>query len=121
MQKTIDRMKGDFGTLRTGRANAALLENIRVDYYGAPTPLNQVANIGTPEPRILEIRPWDKSVAAGIEKAILKSDLGLTPNNDGSVIRLQIPALTEDRRKDLLKVVRKMAEEYRVSLRNERR
>lgn len=121
MQKTIDRMRGDFGTLRTGRASAALLENIRVDYYGTQTPLNQLANIVTPEPRTLEIRPWDKGAVALVEKAILKSDLGLTPNSDGSIIRLQIPALTEDRRKDLIKVVRKMAEEYRVALRNERR
>src|SRR4029077_16500468 len=88
MQKTLARMKSDFGTLRTGRASAALLENVRVDYYGAMTPLNQVANIGAPEPRVLEIRPWDKASVPAIEKAILKSDLGLTPNNDGSVIRL---------------------------------
>src|SRR6185436_14866058 len=98
-----------------------LLENIRVDYYGAQTPLNQLAAIGAPEPRTLEIRPWDKAAVAEIEKAILKSDLGLTPNSDGTMIRLQIPTLTEERRKDLIKVVRKMAEEYRVSLRNERR
>ena len=121
MQKTVDRMKGDFGTLRTGRASAALLENVRVDYYGTATPINQLANIGAPEARTLEIRPWDKGVVAAVEKAILKSDLGLTPNNDGTVIRLQIPALTGDRRRDLIKVVRKMAEEYRVALRNERR
>lgn len=121
MGKTLEKMKADFGTLRTGRANAALLENIRVDYYGAQTPLNQLGNIGAPEARTLEIRPWDKSVLPAIEKAILKSDLGLTPSNDGAIIRLQIPALTEERRKDLIKVVRKMAEEYRVALRNERR
>lgn len=121
MQKTIDKMKSDFATLRTGRASAALLENIRVEYYGSLVPLNQVGNIGAPEPRTLEIRPWDKTALQAIEKAILKSDLGLTPNNDGSIIRLQIPALTEERRKDLIKVVRKMAEEYRVSLRGERR
>jgi ribosome recycling factor len=121
MQKTVERMRADFGTLRTGRASAALLENIRVDYYGAMMPINQLANIGTPEPRTLEIRPWDKGSVTAIEKAILKSDLGLTPNNDGSVIRLQIPALTEERRKDLIKVVRKMTEEYRVALRNARR
>lgn len=121
MKKTVDKMKSDFGTLRTGRASGALLENIRVDYYGAQTPLNQLANIGAPEARTLEIRPWDKKAMPDIEKAILKSDLGLTPNNDGSVIRLQIPALTEERRKDLIKVVRKMSEEYRVALRNERR
>jgi ribosome recycling factor len=121
MQKTIDRMKADFSTLRTGRASAALLENIRVEYYGTLTPLNQLANIGAPEARTLEIRPWDKGSVAFIEKAILKSDLGLTPSSDGSMIRLQIPALTEERRKDLIKVIRKMAEEYRVALRNERR
>lgn len=121
MKKTIDRMRGDLGTLRTGRASTALLENVRVDYYGAQTPLNQLAAMAAPEPRTLEIRPWDKAALQEIEKAILKSDLGLTPNNDGNTIRLQIPALTEERRKDLIKVVRKMAEEYRVSLRNERR
>src|SRR5712691_10996015 len=121
MKKTVQRMKADFGTLRTGRASAALLENIRVDYYGTATPLQQLGTVAAPESRALEIRPWDKGSLAGIEKAILKSDLGLTPSNDGNVIRLQIPALTEERRRDLIKVVRKMAEEYRVALRNERR
>ena len=121
MQKTIDKMKGDFSSLRTGRASSALLENIRVVYYGTMTPLNQLANISAPEARTLEIRAWDKGAVSAVEKAILKSDLGLNPNNDGAVIRLQIPALTEERRKDLIKVVRKMAEEYRVALRNERR
>jgi ribosome recycling factor len=121
MQKTIDKVRSDFGSLRTGRASSALLENLRVEYYGAMTPLNQVANISAPEPRTLEIRAWDKSAIQAIEKAIQKSDLGLTPSNDGSVIRLQIPTLTEERRKDLIKVVRKMAEEYRVALRGERR
>ena len=121
MQKTLEKMRSDFGSLRTGRASSSLLENIRVEYYGAMTPLNQLANIGAPEARTLEIRPWDKAAVQPIEKAILKSDLGLNPSNDGSMIRLQIPALTEERRKDLIKVVRKMAEEYRVALRNERR
>jgi ribosome recycling factor len=121
MQKTLEKMKADFGTLRTGRASSALLENVRVEYYGTMTPLNQLANISAPEPRTLEIRAWDKGAVQAVEKAILKSDLGLTPNNDGTVIRLQIPTLTEERRKDLIKVVRKMAEEYRVALRNERR
>jgi ribosome recycling factor len=121
MQKTIEKVRSDFGSLRTGRASAALLENMKVEYYGAMTPLNQVANISAPEPRTLEIRAWDKSAIQNIEKAIQKSDLGLTPSNDGSVIRLQIPTLTEERRKDLIKVVRKMAEEYRVALRGERR
>lgn len=121
MGKTIDKMKADFSTLRTGRASAALLENVRVEYYGTQTPLSQLGSVGAPEARTLEIRPWDKTALQAIEKAILKSDLGLTPNNDGTVIRLQVPALTEERRKDLIKVVRKMAEEYRVALRNERR
>src|SRR5262245_35601214 len=121
MKKTLDRMRGDLGTLRTGRASTALLENVRVEYYGSQTPLNQLAAMAAPEARTLEIRPWDKAALQEIEKAILKSDLGLTPSNDGNIIRLQIPALTEERRKDLIKVVRKMAEEYRVSLRNERR
>jgi len=121
MQKTLEKMKGDFSTLRTGRASAALLENVRVDYYGAMTPINQLANVAAPEGRTLEIRAWDKAAVQAIEKAIQKSDLGLTPSNDGSVIRLQIPTLTEERRKDLIRVVRKMSEEYRVSIRNERR
>ncbi len=121
MHKTLDKMKADFGTLRTGRASSALLENIRVEYYGTLTPLNQLANIAAPEPRTLEIKAWDKGVIAAIEKAIQKSDLGLNPSNDGNVVRLQIPKLTEERRKDLIRVVRKMAEEYRVSIRNERR
>ncbi len=121
MQKTVEKMKSDFGTLRTGRASAAILENIKVDYYGALTPLNQMGAIAAPEPRTLEIRPWDKSAVQAIEKAILKSDLGVTPSNDGSVIRLQIPTLTEERRKDLIKVIKKMSEEFRVVIRNERR
>jgi ribosome recycling factor len=121
MQKTIDKMRSDFSTLRTGRASAALVENIRVEYYGAMTPMNQVASVAAPEARVLEIRPWDKSALQSIEKAIQKSDLGLNPSNDGSIIRLQIPAMTEERRRDLTKVVRKMAEEYRVAIRNERR
>src|SRR5258705_4239322 len=109
MVKTLNRMKSELGTLRTGRASATLLENVRVDYYGTSTPLNQLAAMAAPEPRTLEIRPWDKGAVAEIEKAILKSDLGLTPNNDGTVIRLQIPKLTEERRKDLIKVVRKIS------------
>src|SRR5450432_887221 len=121
MQKTLDKMKSDFSTLRTGRASAALLENVRVDYYGAMTPISQLANVAVPEGRTLEIRPWDKGAMQAIEKAIQKSDLGLNPSNDGTVIRLQIPALTEERRKDLIRVVRKMSEEYRVAIRNERR
>ncbi len=121
MQKTLEKMKADFSTLRTGRASAAILENVRVDYYGAATPINQLANVSAPEARVLEIRAWDKGAVQLIEKAIQKSDLGLTPSNDGTVIRLQIPKLTEERRRDLIRVVRKMAEEYRVAIRNERR
>jgi len=121
MQKTLDKMKADFSTLRTGRASASLLENVRVDYYGTLTPINQLANIAAPEGKTLEIRAWDKGALAAIEKAIQKSDLGLNPSNDGTIIRLQIPSLTEERRKDLIRVVRKMTEEYRVSIRNERR
>lgn len=121
MQKTIEKVKGDFGTLRTGRASSALLENIRVDYYGAMTPISQIANVSAPDARTLEIRAWDKGAIQPIEKAIQKSDLGLTPSNDGTIIRLQVPKLTEERRKDLIRVVRKMTEEYRVSVRNERR
>jgi ribosome recycling factor len=121
MQKTLEKMKSDFSTLRTGRASSALLENLRVDYYGTLTPINQLANIAAPEARTLEIRAWDKAAVPAIEKAIQKSDLGLNPSNDGTLIRLQIPKLTEERRKDLIRVVRKMSEEYRVSVRNERR
>src|SRR5579863_5752837 len=121
MKKTLEKMKADFSTLRTGRASAALLENVRVDYYGSLTPINQLANVAAPEGRTLEIRAWDKGALQAIEKAIQKSDLGLTPSNDGTVIRLQIPTLTEERRKDLIRVVRKMSEEYRVAIRNERR
>ena len=121
MAKTLDKMKSEFSTLRTGRASAALLENIRVEYYGTLTPINPLANVAAPEARLLEIRPWDKGAMQAIEKAIQKSDLGLNPSNDGTLIRLQIPALTEDRRKDLIRVVRKMSEEYRVAIRNERR
>jgi len=121
MQKTLEKQKADYSTLRTGRASSALLENLRADYYGTPTPINQLANISTPEPRTLEIRAWDKAAIQPIEKAIQKSDLGMNPSNDGTVIRLQIPKLTEERRKDLIRVVRKMSEEYRVSIRNERR
>ncbi len=121
MHKTLEKMKADFGTLRTGRASATLLENVKVEYYGTLVPIHQLANIAAPEPRTLEVKAWDKSVIALIEKAIQKSDLGLNPSNDGTVVRLQIPKLTEERRKDLIRVVRKMAEEYRVSIRNERR
>jgi len=121
MTKTVDVLKKDFASLRAGRATPALLDKIQVDYYGALTPVNQMANINVPEARLLVIQPWDKSTIPAIEKAILKSDLGLNPSNDGNVIRIGIPQLTEERRKELVKVVKKKAEEARVAIRNVRR
>jgi len=121
MQGVIEATKYDFSTVRTGRANPALLDRIQVEYYGTLTPLNQMANISVPEARLLLIQPWDKNVVKDIERAILKSDLGLTPNSDGSVIRIPIPPLTEERRKDLVRLVRKGAEDNRIGIRNIRR
>lgn len=121
MNKVITAFQRELITLRAGRATPALLDRIEVDYYGAVTPLNQLAGISAPEARLLMIQPWDKNSMAEIEKAILKSDLGLTPNNDGNVIRLTIPQLTEERRVELVKLVRKKAEESKVSVRNIRR
>lgn len=121
MQKSIEVLKKEYASLRAGRATPALLDKITVDYYGTPTPVNQLANISVPEPRMLVIQPWDKGSMAAVEKAILKSDLGLTPSNDGSIIRLPIPALTEERRKELVKLIKKKAEETRVAVRNIRR
>jgi ribosome recycling factor len=121
MEKTIVSLSKSFSRVRTGRASVALLDGIKVDYYGTATPLNQVANISIPENRLILIVPWDASVIGAIEKAIQKSDLGLTPSNDGKVVRLAIPQLTEERRKELVKVVKKMAEEGKVKLRNARR
>lgn len=121
MKKVINAFQRELATLRAGRATPALLDRIEVDYYGAITPLNQMAGITAPESRLLVIQPWDKQSLGDIEKAILKSDLGLTPTNDGNVIRLSIPQLTEERRKDLVKFVRKKAEESKVSIRNIRR
>lgn len=121
MKSVITSAQNEFASVRTGRANPSLLERIQIDYYGTPTPLTQMATVNVPEPRLFVIQPWDKSVIKEIEKAILQSDLGLTPNNDGSVIRIQIPPLTEERRKDLVKIVRKEAEERRVAIRNLRR
>lgn len=121
MDKTIEALKQEFASIRTGRASTSLLDKITVDYYGAPTPVNQVANISAPEPRMILITPWDKSMIGAIEKAILQSDLGLNPSNDGAVIRLAIPQLTEERRKELVKVVHKRAEEAKVAIRNIRR
>ena len=121
MQKTVDVVKSDFGSVRAGRANAAVLDRIVVEYYGTPTPLNQVASISTPDPRILQIQPWDTSLLKGIEKAIQTSDLGINPQNDGRVIRLTFPQLTEERRKELSKQVRKYGENGKVAIRNIRR
>lgn len=121
MKKSLELLRKEYATLRAGRANPAILDKIQVEYYGTPTPLNQLANISAPEPRLLTIQPWDKSVIGQIEKAILKSDLGLNPSNDGNIIRIAIPQLTQERRVELVKVVRKKAEETKVSIRNVRR
>lgn len=121
MNKAIEHLTGDFAGMRAGRANPAMVEKIMVNYYGASTPLNQLANINVPEARLLVINPWDKGCIAEIEKAIMKSDLGVNPSNDGNVIRINIPQLTEERRKDLVKVVKKRAEEGKVAIRNIRR
>ncbi|MVO99125.1 ribosome recycling factor [Paenibacillus lutrae] len=121
MGKAIDALKRDFATLRAGRATPALLDKIQVEYYGAMTPVNQLANISTPDTRTLIIQPWDKSSMSAIEKAIMKSELGLTPANDGTIIRLVIPALTEERRAELVKLTRKYGEEAKVAIRNIRR
>ncbi|OLO40922.1 ribosome recycling factor [Alkalihalophilus pseudofirmus] len=121
MKKAIDALNRELSTLRAGRANPGLLEKVTVEYYGAPTPLNQLATISVPEARMLVIQPFDKTIIGDIEKAILKSDLGLTPSNDGTIIRITIPALTEERRKELVKLVKKYAEEGKVAVRNIRR
>jgi ribosome recycling factor len=121
MDGSVGALRKELAKLRTGRASTSLLENIMVEYYGATTPLNQLSTLSAPEARLLVIQPFDRSAMGEIEKAILKSDLGLTPNNDGKVIRIPIPQLTEERRKDLVKHVKKVAEEYRVSVRNHRR
>jgi ribosome recycling factor len=121
MDKAVDSLQVDLRSIRTGRASPSLVEKLTVDYYGAPTPLNQLAGITVPEPRMLMIRPWDRSTMGIIEKSILKSDLGLTPTNDGQVIRLVIPQLTEERRRDLTRLVARRVEEARVAVRNIRR
>ncbi|NRD78870.1 ribosome recycling factor [Bacillus sp. BRMEA1] len=121
MTKAIQAYTRELASIRAGRASASLLDRITVDYYGAPTPVNQLAGISTPEARLLVIQPYDKSILGEIEKAILKSDLGLNPSNDGSIIRIAIPQLTEERRKELVKVVKKESEEAKVAIRNIRR
>lgn len=121
MDKTIEALKHEFASIRTGRASTALLDKVMVDYYGTPSPINQVANVTAPEPRLILVKPWEKSMIGPIEKAVLQSDLGLNPSNDGDTIRLAIPQLTEERRKELVKVVSKKAEEAKVAVRNIRR
>ncbi|MCF6093804.1 ribosome recycling factor [Microaerobacter geothermalis] len=121
MEKAIGAFKKDLSTLRAGRANPAILDRVQVEYYGTMMPINQLANINVPEPRLIVIQPWDKSSIGPIEKAIQKAELGLSPTNDGNVIRLPIPPLTEERRTELVKMLKKMAEESRVAIRNIRR
>lgn len=121
MKKTVEHVRDDFASIRTGRASASLLNRVMVSYYGTPTPLSQIASIAVPEPTLLVVSPYDKSVVEDVEKAILQSDLGLNPVNDGNVIRLPIPKLTEERRKELTRLVRSKAEDGRVAIRNVRR
>ena len=121
MEKALAHLEGDYQTIRAGRANPHVLDKIKVDYYGTPTPIQQVGNISVPEPRMLQIAPWEKSLIKDIEKAIMMSDVGITPSNDGSVIRLVFPELTEERRKDLVKDVKKKGEDAKVAIRNIRR
>lgn len=121
MEKALAHLEGDYQTIRAGRANPHVLDKIKVDYYGTPTPLQQVGNISVPEPRMLQIAPWEKSLIKDIEKAIMMSDVGITPSNDGAVIRLVFPELTEERRKDLVKDVKKKGEDAKVAIRNIRR
>ena len=121
MKGAIEALKKDFARVRTGRANPNMLDGVTVDYYGTPTPINQVGNVSTPEPQLIVIAPWEKNMLSEVEKAILKSDLGMTPQNDGNTIKLPIPPLTEERRKDLVKQVKKLGEKAKVPIRNVRR
>ena len=121
MQKAVEALRQDIASLRTGRASSALIERITVDYYGTPTPINQVASISIPEARLLVIQPWDRKMLTDIEKAIQKSDLGINPNNDGQVIRLAIPPLNEERRREMVKTLHKKLDEHKVAVRNVRR
>ena len=121
MQKAVEVAQNDFATIRTGRANPVVVENIKVDYYGTPTPINQLAGISVPEPRQMLVTPWDKSIINSVLKAIQTADIGMTPMSDGNVIRLNVPPLTEERRKELIKQLHKRAEEHRVAIRNVRR
>ena len=121
MEKAIAQLKREFASVRTGRANPAVLDKIRVEYYGTMSKINEVAAVSVPEPRLLVIQPWDASILHELEKAILKSDIGITPNNDGKMIRLTFPPLTEERRKELVKQIKRVAEDSKVAVRNERR
>jgi ribosome recycling factor len=121
MEKAVRSLKAELQKVRTGRASVALLDGVQVDYYGTPTPLNQLANLTTPDPRLIVVSPYDKSVIGDIEKAIMKADLGLSPSNDGKVVRVPVPPLTEERRKDLVKQVHRAAEDHKVGIRESRR
>jgi ribosome recycling factor len=121
MEKTVEHLKRELGKVRSGRASASLLDDIKVDYYGSQMAITQLATVSIPEPRLILIQPWDASSIPAIEKAIMKSDIGITPSNDGKVIRLAIPQLTEERRKELIKLAKKICEENKVAIRNERR
>lgn len=121
MRRALEILEQDFHKVRTGRANPAVLDGINVDYYGTPTPLSQVGNITVPDPQMIVITPWEKKMLGDIEKEILKSDLGMTPQNDGNIIRLPVPALTEERRKEMVKQIKKMGEDAKISIRNVRR
>ncbi len=121
MEKAIKALRRDMARVRTGRASTSLLDDVKIDYYGTPTPLSQVANLSVPEPRLITIQPWEKNLISDIERAIYKSDLGLNPSSDGVLIRLPIPALTEERRKEMAKQVRRMGEEAKISIRSARR
>jgi len=121
MKKTIDRLKSELGSIRTGRASSAVIEGIKVESYGSLMPINQLAGVSIPDAKTIEIRPWDASQLGAIEKAILKADIGMTPVNDGKIIRISVPPLTEERRKEIAKSISRMAEDFRVAVRNERR
>lgn len=121
MNKAIDALKKDLSRVRTGRASTAILDEVVVDYYGTPTPLNQVGTLSVPEPRLITIQPWEKSLIPQIEKAILKSDLGLTPNSDGQIVRISFPPLTEERRREMVKLARRLGEDAKIAIRNVRR
>ncbi|PLY01998.1 MAG: ribosome recycling factor [Desulfuromonas sp.] len=121
MDKAVKALKKEMAKVRTGRASISLLDDVRVEYYGVPTPLSQVATLSAPEPRLITVQPWEKNLIPAIEKAIFKSDIGLTPSSDGQLIRLPVPALTEERRREMVKIIKRMGEEAKISVRNTRR